>query len=53
MKLSTFSGLAAGSMMGIAIGASMMMMPQSKKMKRAINKSSSMVKKQMMDMMGK
>lgn len=53
MKLSTISGLAAGSMLGVALGAGMMMMPQGKKMKRAIDKSSAVMKKQMNGLLGK
>ena len=52
MRLSTISGLAAGGMLGVALGASMMMMPQGKKMKRAIGKRSAIMKKQMNELLG-
>ncbi len=50
MRFSTFRGLAAGSVLGIAVGASMMMMPQGRKMKRVLDKGSMALKKQMMGM---
>ena len=53
MKLSTIGGLAAGSMLGIALAASMMTMPQDKRMKQAIDKSSAVMKKQMNALLGK
>ena len=53
MKLSTLGSLAAGSMLGVALGAGMMMMPQGKKMKRAIDKSGAAMKKQMSGLLGK
>ncbi len=36
MKASTVAGMMAGGALGIAIGAGIMMMPQSKQMRRAI-----------------
>lgn len=51
MKLSTISGLAAGSMLGVAVGASLMMMPQGRKMKRALGKSGAIMKKQMNELL--
>ena len=53
LKLASIGGLAAGSMLGIALGASMMTMPQGKRMKRAIDKSSAVMKKQMNALLGK
>ena len=53
VKLSTLSSMAAGGMLGVALGAGMMMMPQGKKMKRAIDKSSAAMKKQMNGLLGK
>ncbi len=53
MRLSTFRGLAAGSMLGVAVGAGMMMMPQGRKMKRMLDKGGLALKKQMMDMWNK
>lgn len=53
MKLSNLRSLAAGSMLGVALGAGMMMTPQGKRMKRAIGKSSAVMKKQMNALLGK
>lgn len=47
MKISTLGGMAAGSVLGLAVGASMMMMPQSRKMRRMMARGSSLIKKQM------
>lgn len=38
MKGTTVAGLVAGSALGIAVGAGIMMMPQTKQMRRAIEK---------------
>ena len=38
MKAKTVAGLMAGSAIGIAIGAGIMMMPQAKRMRKAIQK---------------
>lgn len=48
MRMSTFRGLAAGSVLGIAMGASMMMMPQGRKVKRMVDKGGATLRKQMM-----
>ncbi len=53
MRMATFRGLAAGSVLGMAVGASMMLMPQGRKMKRFIDKGGATLKKQMMGMMSK
>lgn len=50
MRMSTFRGMAAGSVLGLAMGAGLMMMPQGRKMKRMLDKGSAQIKKQMMDM---
>jgi hypothetical protein len=51
--MSTFRGLAAGSVLGVAVGASMMLMPQGRKMKRALDKGGAVLKRQMMGMLDK
>lgn len=50
MRLSTFRGLATGSMLGVAVGAAVMLMPQGRKLKRALDKSGTMLKRQMAGM---
>ncbi|MDR3051934.1 MAG: hypothetical protein LBU67_09485 [Oscillospiraceae bacterium] len=52
MRFSTFRGLAAGSVIGLAVGAGMMMTPQARKVRRALDKGGAAIKKQMMDMWG-
>ena len=47
MRMSTFRGMAAGSVLGLAMGAGLMMMPQGRKMKRLLDKGSAQLKKQM------
>lgn len=49
MRLTTMKGLAAGSMLGVALGAGMMMMPQGKRMKRVLAKNGPQLMKQMAD----
>ena len=39
MRMSTMKGLAAGSIIGLTVGTSMMMMPQGKRMKRVLAKN--------------
>ncbi|MDR0929634.1 MAG: hypothetical protein LBM74_07990 [Oscillospiraceae bacterium] len=41
MRTHTVAGLMAGSALGIAVGAGLMMMPQSKPMRKAIEKGAS------------
>ncbi|MCL1964106.1 MAG: hypothetical protein FWF69_03485 [Firmicutes bacterium] len=41
MKATTVAGLMAGSALGIAVGAGLMMMPQTKHVRRAIEKGAS------------
>ncbi len=50
MRMSTFRGLVSGSVLGMAVGASMMLMPQGRKMKRMLEKSSGVLRKQMLDL---
>ena len=47
MRLSTMKGIAAGSLLGMTVGAGMMMMPQGKRMKRVISKNGPQLMKQM------
>lgn len=49
MKISTMKGLAAGGMLGVTLGASMMMMPQGRKMKRVIAKGGAHLIRQVAD----
>jgi len=49
MRLSTMKGIAAGSLIGMTVGAGMMMMPQGKRMKRVISKNGPQLMKQMAD----
>lgn len=49
MRLSTMKGIAAGSLLGMTVGAGMMMMPQGKRMKRVISKNGPQLMKQMAD----
>ena len=50
MRFSTFRGLAAGSMLGIAVGAAVMRMPQGRRLKRALDKGGAMLRRQMTGM---
>jgi len=50
MRLSTFRGLAAGSMLGLAVGATVMLMPQGRKLRRALDKSGAVIRRQMSGM---
>ena len=45
MKASTIAGMVAGSAVGIAVGAGLMMMPQSKQMKKAIRHGTQSIEK--------
>ena len=49
MKLSTMKGIAAGSLLGMTVGAGLMMMPQGKRMKRVIAKNGPQLARQMAD----
>ena len=46
MRISTMRGLAAGGLMGITIGAGLMMTPQGKRMKRVLAKNGPQLVKQ-------
>ncbi len=48
MRMSTFRGLATGSLLGLAVGASIMTMPQGRKMRRLLDKGGTAFRKQMM-----
>ncbi|HIQ64058.1 MAG: hypothetical protein UFE80_09530 [Christensenellales bacterium] len=41
MKATTVAGLVAGSALGLAVGAGLMMMPQGKQVRKAIEKGAS------------
>ena len=49
MRISTMKGIAAGSLLGITVGAGLMMTPQCKRMKRVLSKNGPMLAKQMAD----
>ena len=49
MRMSTMRGLAAGSLMGITIGAGLMMTPQGKRMKRVLSKNGPALMRQVAD----
>ena len=49
MRMSTMKGIAAGSLMGITLGAGMMMTPQGKRMKRVLMKSGPQIARQVAD----
>ena len=49
MHVSTMRGLAAGGLMGITIGAGLMMTPQGKKMKRVLSKNAPVLMRQVAD----
>lgn len=46
MRMSTMKGIAAGSLVGITVGAGLMMMPQGKRMKRVLAKNGPQLVKQ-------
>lgn len=49
MRLATMKGIAAGSLLGMTVGAGLMMMPQGKRMKRVLSKNGPQLMKQMAD----
>ena len=49
MRMSTMRGIAAGGLLGLTVGAGMMMMPQGKRMKRVLAKNGPQLIKQMAD----
>lgn len=46
MRVSTMKGMAAGSLLGLTVGAGLMMMPQGKRMKRVLAKNGPQLVKQ-------
>lgn len=49
MRLSTMKGMAAGGLLGLTVGAGLMMTPQGKRMKRVLSKNGSLLAKQVAD----
>jgi len=49
MRISTMKGIAAGSLLGMTVGAGLMMTPQGKRMKRVLAKNGPVLARQMMD----
>lgn len=49
MRISTMKGIAAGSLVGVTLGAGLMMTPQGKRMKRVIAKNGPMMFRQLAD----
>lgn len=47
MRISTMKGMAAGGLIGLTVGTGMMMMPQSKRMKRVIAKNGAQMVRQL------
>jgi len=47
MRMSTIKGIAAGSILGLTMGAGLMMTPQGKRMKRVLSKNGPVLAKQM------
>ena len=46
MRVSTMKGMAAGRLIGLTVGAGLMMMPQGKRMKRVLAKNGPQLVKQ-------
>lgn len=49
MRFSTMKGIAAGSLLGITMGAGLMMTPQGKRMRRVLAKNGPIIARQMAD----
>lgn len=49
MRISTMKGLAAGGMLGITVGAGLMMTPQGKKMRRILTKGGAQIARQVVN----
>lgn len=47
MRVSTMKGMAAGGLLGLTVGAGLMMMPQGKRMKRVLAKNGPQLVRQM------
>ena len=53
MRISTMKGMAAGGLIGLTVGTSMMMLPQGKRMKRIITKNGAQMVRQLAECWGK
>lgn len=49
MRLSTMKGMALGGMLGLTLGAGIMMMPQGKRMKRVLSRGGRQLASQLAD----
>ena len=49
MRISTMKGIAAGSLLGLTMGAGLMMTPQGKRMRRVLSKNGPMIARQLAD----
>ena len=49
MRVSTMKGLASGGLLGLTVGAGLMMTPQGKRMKRILAKNGPQLARQMAD----
>lgn len=49
MRMSTMRGIAAGSLLGLTVGAGLMMTPQGKRMKRVLTKNGPQLARQVVD----
>lgn len=49
MRVSTMKGIAAGGLLGLSVGAGLMMTPQGKRMKRVLAKNGPMLARQLAD----
>lgn len=49
MRMSTMRGIAAGGLLGLTVGAGLMMTPQGKRMKRVIAKNGPQMARQLVD----
>lgn len=49
MRMSTMRGVAAGGILGLTLGAGLMMTPQGKRMKRVLAKGAPQLARQMVD----
>jgi len=49
MRMTTMKGLAAGGLLGLTLGAGLMMTPQGKRMKRVLSKNGPQLARQVAD----
>lgn len=49
MRMSTMRGMAAGGLLGLTVGAGLMMSPQGKRMKRVLAKNAPLLVRQLAD----